>query len=163
MRYPASEKLEIISLVAQSKLSARRTLEHLGVSRATFYRWCDKFQSGGPEALHDRPSRPDRVWNRIPDAIRAEIIELALAEPALSPARTGGALHRHKRPSSNITITADITRASTISRRRMSILAEDKPSCSNASASNDRPCNNAACSTANKLLRIENQMRQSLR
>ena len=85
MRYPASEKLEIINLVAQSKISARRTLEHLGVSRATFYRWCDKFQSGGPEALHDRPSRPDRVWNRIPDAIRAELIELALAEPALSP------------------------------------------------------------------------------
>lgn len=85
MRYPATEKLEIINLVAQSKLSVRRTLEHLGVSRATFYRWCDQYQSGGPEALHDRPSRPDRVWNKIPDAIRAEIIDLALAEPALSP------------------------------------------------------------------------------
>ena len=85
MRYPASEKLEIINLVAQSKLSVRRTLDHLGVSRATFYRWCDQFQSGGPEALHDRPSKPDQVWNRIPDAIRAKIIDLALAEPALSP------------------------------------------------------------------------------
>ena len=85
MRYPASEKLEIINLVAQSKLSVRRTLDHLGVSRATFYRWCDQFQSGGPEALHDRPSKPDQVWNRIPDAIRAKIIDLALAEPTLSP------------------------------------------------------------------------------
>ena len=85
MRYPASEKLEIINLVAQSKLSVRRTLEHLGVSRATFYRWCDQYQSGGPKGLCDRPSKPDRVWNRIPDAIRTEIIDLALAEPALSP------------------------------------------------------------------------------
>jgi transposase InsO family protein len=85
MRYPASEKLEIINLVAQSKLSVRRTLEHLGVSRATFYRWCDQYQSGGPEALRDRPSKPDQIWNRIPDAIRAKIIDLALAEPALSP------------------------------------------------------------------------------
>jgi transposase InsO family protein len=85
MRYPASEKLEIINLVAQSKLSVRCTLEHLGVSRATFYRWCDQYQSGGPEGLRDRPSKPDQVWNRIPDAIRAEIIDLALAEPALSP------------------------------------------------------------------------------
>jgi putative transposase len=85
MRYPASEKLEIINLVEQSKLSVRRTLAHLGVSRATFYRWCDQYQRGGPEALHDRPSKPDQVWNRIPDAIRAEIIDLALAEPALSP------------------------------------------------------------------------------
>jgi putative transposase len=85
MRYPASEKLEIITLVEQSKLSVRRTLEHLGVSRATFYRWCDQYQSGGPEALRDRPSKPDRVWNKIPGAICAQIIDLALAEPTLSP------------------------------------------------------------------------------
>src|SRR5947199_10526962 len=32
-----------------------------------------------------RPSRPDRVWNRIPDAQRIAIIDLALAEPDLSP------------------------------------------------------------------------------
>ena len=37
MRYPASEKLEIIRLVEQSHLPVRRTLEKLGVSRATFY------------------------------------------------------------------------------------------------------------------------------
>jgi hypothetical protein len=35
MRYSASEKLEIIRLVEQSHLPARRTLEMLGVSRAT--------------------------------------------------------------------------------------------------------------------------------
>jgi hypothetical protein len=28
---------------------------------------------------------PDRVWNRIPDAVRERIIKLALDEPALSP------------------------------------------------------------------------------
>ena len=48
MRYPASEKLEIIRLVEQSHLPVRRTLEKLGVSRATFYRWCDLSQTGGP-------------------------------------------------------------------------------------------------------------------
>ena len=37
MRYPASEKLEIIRLVEQSYLPVRRTLEKLGVSRPTFY------------------------------------------------------------------------------------------------------------------------------
>ena len=36
MRYLASEKLEIIRLVEQSNLPVRRTLEKLGVSRATF-------------------------------------------------------------------------------------------------------------------------------
>jgi putative transposase len=85
MRYPASEKLEITRLVEQSHLPVRRTLERLGIPRATFYRWCDLYQTGGPEALADRPSKPNRVWNRIPDAIRREIVELALDQPELSP------------------------------------------------------------------------------
>lgn len=85
MRYPASEKLEIIRLVEQSHLPARKTLEKLGVSRGAFYRWCDLYRSGGLEALADKPSRPSRVWNRIPDQRRDEIVQLALDEPELSP------------------------------------------------------------------------------
>jgi putative transposase len=85
MRYPATEKLEIIRLVEQSHLPVRRTLRHLGIPPATFYRWYERYQDGGPEALADRPSRPDRVWNRIPEAQRGRIIDLALAEPELSP------------------------------------------------------------------------------
>src|SRR5678815_5421900 len=85
MRYPASEKLEIIRLVEQSHLPVRRTLEKLGIQPARFYRWYDRLQTGGPEALEDKPSRPTRVWNRIPDAIRERIVQLALDEPELSP------------------------------------------------------------------------------
>jgi transposase InsO family protein len=85
MRYPASEKLEIIKLVEQSHLPVRRTLEKLGIARATFYHWYDLYRSGGPEALADRRSRPSRVWNRIPDAVREKIVRLALDEPTLSP------------------------------------------------------------------------------
>jgi putative transposase len=85
MRYPAAEKLEIIRIVEQSHLPARRTLAQIGISRATFYRWYDQYRSGGSEALEDRPCRPDRVWNRIPDAIRTRIIDLALQAPELSP------------------------------------------------------------------------------
>jgi putative transposase len=85
MRYPASEKLEIIRLVEQSHLSVKRTLEKLGIPRTTFYRWYDRYQTGGPEALDDRSPRPDRVWNRIPDDVRERIGKLALEEPALSP------------------------------------------------------------------------------
>jgi transposase InsO family protein len=85
MRYPTSEKLEIIRLVEQSHLPVKRTLEKLGIPRATFYRWYDLYQAGGPEALDDRSPRPDRVWNRIPDEVRERIRMLALDEPALSP------------------------------------------------------------------------------
>ena len=45
MRYPASEKLEIIRMVEQSILSARKTLDQIGVPRATFYRWYDRYQT----------------------------------------------------------------------------------------------------------------------
>ncbi len=38
MRYPASEKLEIIQIVEQSHLPVRRTLEKLGIPRQTLYR-----------------------------------------------------------------------------------------------------------------------------
>ena len=85
MRYTASEKLEIIRLVEQSHLSVRRTLEQLGIPRATFYRWYDLYQTGGPEALEDRSPRPRCVWNRVPDEVRGRILQLALDEPELSP------------------------------------------------------------------------------
>ena len=85
MRYPAAEKLEIVHLVERSHLPVRRTLAHLGIPPATFHRWCDQYQAGGPGALDDKPSRPGRVWNRIPDGVRGRVIDLALAEPELSP------------------------------------------------------------------------------
>ena len=85
MRYPASEKVEIIRIVEQSYLSARRTLAQIGIPRATFYRWYDQYQTGGPEALEDRTSRPRRIWNPIPDKIRDQILEMALERRELSP------------------------------------------------------------------------------
>ena len=85
MRYSASEKLEIIRLVEQSHLPVGQTLEKLGIPRATFYRWYDRYVTGGPEALADRLPRPGRVWNRIPDDVREQIETLALEEPDLSP------------------------------------------------------------------------------
>ena len=85
MRYPASEKLEIIRLVEQSHLGIRPTLEKLGIPKTTFYRWYDRYLAFGEAGLVDRGSGPGRVWNRIPDSVRREIVELALQEPELSP------------------------------------------------------------------------------
>lgn len=85
MRYPASEKLEIIRTVEQSHLPLRRTLDKLGIPSTTFYRWYDRYQAFGEAGLKDRTSGPGRIWNRIPDAVRQQILELALDEPELSP------------------------------------------------------------------------------
>ena len=85
VHYPASEKTEIIRIVEQSHLPVRKTLEQIGIPRATFYRWHEQYQTGGPEAVEDRQSQPSRVWNRIPDDIRGQIIAMALEQPELSP------------------------------------------------------------------------------
>jgi putative transposase len=85
MRYPATEKLEIIRLVERSHLPAKRTLEMLGIPRTTFYRWYDRHLAFGEAGLNDRRPHPGRVWNRIPDEIRERIVRLALDETELSP------------------------------------------------------------------------------
>ena len=90
MRYPASGKAEIIQLVEHPYLPAKKTLNKLGLPRATFYRWHERYRDSGPEALADqRPwrtsSRPDRVWNRIPDPVYQQIIDWALDVSELTP------------------------------------------------------------------------------
>ena len=85
MRYPAKEKLEIIRLVEQSNIPAKQALDRLGIPRTTFYRWYDKYVQGGAEALEDKAPMPARVWNRIPDDVREQILDLALEQPELSP------------------------------------------------------------------------------
>jgi transposase-like protein len=81
MRYSASEKFEIIELVEQSSLSIRRTLAPIGIPRSTFYDWYSRYQEGGIEALVDGKPRPRRIWNKIPDKIETEIVNLAGAGP----------------------------------------------------------------------------------
>ena len=84
MRYPASEKLEIIHTVEKSHLPAKQTLDMLGISRTTFYRWYDKYLEGGLDALADRSPRPKSVWNRIPQDRREDLIEFAPEYEALT-------------------------------------------------------------------------------
>ena len=58
MRYPASEKLEIIRLVEQSSLPVRRTLAQIGIPRATFYAWYERYLTRGAGALKDGQPAP---------------------------------------------------------------------------------------------------------
>ena len=77
--------MEIIRTVERSHLSARLVLDKIGIPRTTFYRWYDKYLDGGLDGLEDKLSHPGKVWNRVPDKIRAKIIDFALEETELSP------------------------------------------------------------------------------
>ncbi|MEJ6676499.1 IS3 family transposase [Parasphingorhabdus sp.] len=85
MRYPATDKLEIIKLVERSHLPAKQTLDRLGIARPTFYRWYDLYQRFGEDALKDKRPGPRRAWNRIPDDIQSQILGMALERTDLSP------------------------------------------------------------------------------
>ena len=85
MRYPASEKLEIIRLVEHSQLSARQTLAKLGIPRTTFYRWYDRYLKRGEAGLQNQSPKPKQVWNRVPTEAKRKVVKLALAETELSP------------------------------------------------------------------------------
>jgi len=85
MRYPASEKLEIIRTVEASHLPVKRTLAQLGVPSSTYYQWYARWVEGGIDALADRSPRPRSVWNRIPDEICEDFVEFALEHEDLTP------------------------------------------------------------------------------
>jgi len=85
MRTSAAEKYEIIRLVEEADLSAKRVLAELDVPRCTFYRWYKRYQEAGYDGLEDAHPQARRHWNRIPDQVRAQVVQTALEQPELSP------------------------------------------------------------------------------
>jgi transposase InsO family protein len=85
MRYTHAEKLESIHWVEASDQPVKRTLEELGVSRSTFYRWYARYRVAGAAGLADHAPGPRRFWNRIPEAVRQPVVEVALERPDQSP------------------------------------------------------------------------------
>jgi putative transposase len=85
MRYTQAEKMEIIRLVETSEQPVQRTLAALGVPRSTFYDWYQRYSEKGYEGLANGRSTPHQVWNRIPEAVRAHVVAVALEQPEKSP------------------------------------------------------------------------------
>jgi len=83
--HTASEKLAIIRLVEDSELSVRRTLDELQVSRSSFYRWYAAYEQGGLDGLENQGRACRRHWNRIPDTVREQVVDIALERPDLTP------------------------------------------------------------------------------
>jgi len=78
MHYSQEEKLEIIKLVEGSDLGVIRTLRELKVNKTTFYKWYKAYSERGYEGLA-RNKTPNRgSWNRINDADRDKVVEMAI-------------------------------------------------------------------------------------
>ena len=59
-------------------------------------RYYADFPDEGPEAHQDKPPKPDRVWNRLPDDIRQRVVMMAFEQPEAQPTRAGDQVHRHQ-------------------------------------------------------------------
>ena len=84
MKYSQSETLEIIRMVEGSKLSVRKTLREIGLSRSTFYDWYRRYQRSGYDGLASRHLRRHQFWNAIPEWEKARVVEVARALPEKS-------------------------------------------------------------------------------
>ena len=84
MRYSQAEKMEIIHLVEHSNLSIKKTLEEIDVPRSTFYRWYVRYQKEGFPGLASEKPRANQIWNRIPEEVKEQVVELALVHPEKS-------------------------------------------------------------------------------
>ena len=97
-RRSAAEKREIIHLVDHSALPVGRTLDELDVLRSsssrmgtpfgpraparrretagTVYRWYQQYQQEGEEGLEPQPSKRRQFWNRRPEPVCDQIVQL---------------------------------------------------------------------------------------
>jgi len=85
MRYSQPEKMEIIRVVEQSAFSVKRTLKELGINRSTFYQWYRRYVDYGYDGLADGKPTPRKFWNKIPEQVKEQVVEIALEHPEKSP------------------------------------------------------------------------------
>lgn len=84
MRFTASEKQEIISIVVGSQIGVNKTLRELGLNKSTFYNWYKAYSDNGIDGLMPNERCSKRQWNSIAQEQKNLIVELALEHPHLS-------------------------------------------------------------------------------
>jgi len=84
MHYSQKEKYELIKLVEQSDLGVIRTLRELKVNKTTFYKWYNSYLENGYDGLARKRTRTNNTWNKINQADRNKVVEIALKKPELS-------------------------------------------------------------------------------
>lgn len=81
MRFTQQEKFEIIRLVETSEIGANRTLKEIGVNKSTFYNWYNRYLEDGFDGLAPKPRTRNTYWNKIPDKVKKDVVDMALDFP----------------------------------------------------------------------------------
>ena len=70
-------------------MSVKKTLNELQVPRSTFYRWYKHYLEEGEAGLVDHRPNPHQIWNRIPQEVKQQVVELA-EQSDIAPERLDG-------------------------------------------------------------------------
>ena len=85
-----------------SGLPVKKTLDELQVPRSTFYRWYNLYQEDGLEGLIDHRPNPRQIWNRIPQEVKQQVVELALQHPDRSPMKKAISSEKFVHPTTHV-------------------------------------------------------------
>jgi transposase InsO family protein len=88
-------RLRLFALAAELG-NVRAACRQMGVHHSTYYRWANRAETWGLEALRPRERRRPRMPNQIPAHIEQRIVAFCLAFPGLGPRRVSAELARER-------------------------------------------------------------------
>ena len=78
------QREDLIRKIESQEGHRNEVLSDLGIPRSTYYKWRSSYDEGGLTGLAKSKPKARRVWNRLTDAERNRILEIARLHPELS-------------------------------------------------------------------------------
>jgi putative transposase len=92
---PMNERVKFIASYLEAETSFAELCERFGISRKQGYKWRERYEGGGVEALPDRSRAPHSHPNAVPEAVVQLIVELRKKHPSWGPRKLLIVLKRH--------------------------------------------------------------------